>query len=59
MRSRGLFSLPVVWIIVGVVVAAVYDYFDRLGTFGGILSAAVAVLIWPALLFGFEINIGR
>ena len=59
MRSRGLFSLPVVWIVVGVVVAAVYDYFDRLGTLGGILSAAVAVLIWPALLFGFEINIGR
>lgn len=56
--ARGL-SLPVLWVVVGLVVAAVYDYFDRLGTAGRVLSALVAVLLWPLLLFGFEIRISR
>jgi len=55
---RGV-SLPVVWIIVGVVVAAIYDYFDSLGTVGRILSVAVAVILWPILLFGFDVVISR
>jgi hypothetical protein len=52
-------SLPVLWVIVGVVVAAVYDYFDSLGTVGRVLSAIVAVLFWPMLLFGFDVTIQR
>jgi hypothetical protein len=51
--------LPIVWIVVGVVVAAIYDYFDSLGTVGKILSAIAAVLLWPLLLFGFDITIQR
>jgi hypothetical protein len=51
--------LPVVWIVVGVVVAAIYDYFDSLGTVGRVLTAATAVLLWPILLFGFDIRISR
>ena len=58
MLLRGL-SIPVLWVIVGVVVAAVYDYFDSLGTIGRILTVIVAVLFWPILLFGFEITIQR
>jgi hypothetical protein len=55
---RGL-SIPVLWVIIGVVVAAVYDYFDSLGTLGRVLTAIVAVLFWPILLFGFDITIQR
>lgn len=55
---RALF-LPVVWIAVGVVVAAIYDYFDSLGTIGKVLTAVAAVVLWPLLLFGFEISITR
>jgi hypothetical protein len=55
---RGV-SLPVVWIVVGVVVAAVYDYFDSLGTVGRVLTAIVPVLFWPMLLFGFDVTIQR
>jgi hypothetical protein len=51
--------LPMVWIVVGVVVAAIYDYFDSLGTAGRVLTAVTAVLLWPILLFGFEIRISR
>jgi len=55
---RGLF-IPVLWIVVGVVVAAIYDYFDALGTVGKVLTAAAAVVLWPLLLFGFDIAISR
>jgi hypothetical protein len=53
------FSIVVVWIVVGVVVAAIYDYFDSLGTVGQVLTAIAAVLLWPLLLFGFDIQIRR
>jgi hypothetical protein len=51
--------LPVIWIVVGLVVAAIYDYFDSLSTVGKILTAIAAVLLWPLLLFGFDISIQR
>lgn len=51
--------LPVIWIVVGVVVAAIYNYFDSLSTVGKILTAIAAVLLWPLLLFGFDITIHR
>jgi hypothetical protein len=51
--------LPVVWVVAGVVVAAIYDYFDSLSTAGKILTAIAAVLLWPLLLFDFDIRIQR
>jgi hypothetical protein len=53
------FYVPIVWIVVGVVVAVIYDYFDSLSTVGRVLTAIVAVLFWPMLLFGFDVQIGR
>jgi hypothetical protein len=58
-RYRRPSLLAVVWIVVGVVVAAIYDYFDSLGTVGRVLTAIAAVLAWPLLLFGFDIRISR
>lgn len=57
MRRRGGLSVGVVYLIVGVVVAAVEDYFDRLGTLERVGEAVVAVLIWPLLLFGVDVNL--
>jgi hypothetical protein len=57
-RYRGP-TLAVVWIVVGIVVAAIYDYLDSLATVGRVLTAATAVLLWPILLFGFDIRISR
>jgi hypothetical protein len=51
--------LGIAWLVVGVAVAAVNDYFDTLGTLGRILSAIVAVLLWPIVLLGFDIRISR
>lgn len=58
MIIRGLAPL-IVWLVIGVVVAAVYDYFDSLGTVGKVLTAVAAVVLWPLLLFGFDITIQR
>jgi hypothetical protein len=39
-------------------VAAANDYFDRLNKLRPILSALLAVLLWPLVLFGVDIRIG-
>jgi uncharacterized membrane protein YkvI len=49
----------VVWVIVGVAVAATNDYFDNLETVGRVISAILAVLLWPLLLLGFDITVRR
>jgi hypothetical protein len=51
--------LAIVWIVVGVIVAAANDYFDSLETAGRVLTAIAAILFWPLLLFGFDIRISR
>ena len=43
--------------IVGVVVAAVNDYFDDLDTLKQVGEALIAVLIWPLILFGVDVNL--
>ena len=48
-----------VWMVVGVVAAAIYDYFESLETVAQLLTAFAAVLLWPLLLFGFDIQISR
>jgi hypothetical protein len=49
--------LAVVYLVIGVAVAASYDYFDRLNTLRRFLSAILAVLLWPLLLLGIDLHI--
>jgi hypothetical protein len=51
--------LTLAWVVIGVVVAAAEDYFDSLDTAGRVLTAIAAVILWPLLLFGFDIRISR
>ena len=57
MAAIRLLFLPTLWILVGAVVAAIYDYFETLGTTARVLTAIAAVVLWPILPFGFEIRI--
>jgi hypothetical protein len=43
---RGV-SFGVLYVIVGVVVAAVKDYFDNLESLKAVLELLIAILIWP------------
>ena len=47
-----------IYVLVGVFVAVAYNYFDHLGTLGRLLSAVLAVILWPLLLLGLDIKIG-
>jgi hypothetical protein len=57
MFRPSLFTM--VYLVIGVVVAAANDYFDSLGTVGRVVSAIVAVALWPLVLIGFDIRISR
>jgi hypothetical protein len=59
MIGNRISLLAILWIVIGVVVAATEDYYDSLGTAGRVLTAIAAVLLWPLLLFGFDVRISR
>jgi len=46
-----------VWIVVGLVVASGHGYFAHLNAVMPILSAILAVLLWPLVLLGVNLNI--
>jgi hypothetical protein len=48
--------LGFVYLVIGVIVAAVNDYFDHLGTLRRIVTALLAVLLWPLVLLGVNIH---
>ncbi len=54
---RGVSLLGVLWIVIGLIVAATHHFFDHVSTVGGILSAIIAVLVWPLILLGVKIAI--
>ena len=47
----------IVYLVLGLLVAASQNYFDHLTTLGRLLSAIIAVIIWPLLLFGIDVRI--
>jgi membrane associated rhomboid family serine protease len=49
----------VIYLAIGVAVAAAYDYFDRVDTSRRILSAVLAVVLWPLLFFGVDLHINK
>jgi uncharacterized BrkB/YihY/UPF0761 family membrane protein len=59
MFGRGPSLFAILWVVIGIVVAATQDYFDSLRTAGRVLTAVAAILLWPLLLFGFDIQISR
>jgi hypothetical protein len=48
-------ALPLVWIIVGLVVAWANDYFENVDTGNEFWAAVLAVIAWPLPLFGADI----
>lgn len=48
----------VIWVVIGLVVAANHGYLDDLGSLSSVLSAALAVLAWPLVVFNVDVAIG-
>jgi hypothetical protein len=49
--------LGLIYVAIGVFVAASKDYLDNLETLKRILSAALAILLWPLLLLGINLHV--
>jgi hypothetical protein len=47
----------VVYVIIGIVVASAHHYFSHLAGFKGIVSALLAVVLWPLVLVGVNLRI--
>jgi hypothetical protein len=57
-RRSGFASLVfIAWLVIGVIVAANHHYLAELKTLGAVLSALVAILLWPLILLGTKIAI--
>ena len=49
--------LFLVYLVIGVVVAASKDYLENLDTVKQLASAVLAILLWPLLLLGIDLRI--
>jgi hypothetical protein len=51
--------IVIVYLVIGIIVAASKDYFDGIDNIEGIISAALGVVLWPLLLLDVNLRIGR
>jgi hypothetical protein len=56
-RYGGFGLGTLIYVIVGAFVAGADNYFDRLGGLGRVVSALLAILLWPLLLFGVDFRV--
>ena len=49
--------LGLIYVAIGIFVAASKDYFENLETLERVLSAFLAILLWPLLLLGIDLHI--
>jgi hypothetical protein len=57
MSRRLVVGLFVIYIIIGVIVAAGHHYFEHLDTVRPIASGVLAVLLWPLVLLGVSLHL--
>jgi hypothetical protein len=49
--------LGLVYLVIGIVIAATHDYFKNFDTVKRVISALLAVLLWPLVLLGVDLHI--
>jgi hypothetical protein len=49
--------LGIVYLVIGLIVAVRYDYLETLETLRQVLSALLAIVLWPLLLLGIDLHI--
>jgi ABC-type anion transport system duplicated permease subunit len=49
--------LGLIYVAIGIFVAASKDYLENLDTLKQILSAVLAILLWPLLLLGVDLHV--
>lgn len=46
-----------VWLLVGVLLASAHHYLANVSTFKPLLSAVLAIALWPLLLLGINLHV--
>jgi hypothetical protein len=46
-----------IYLMIGVVVAATHDYFRNVDTIREVVSAILAVVLWPLLFLGISLHV--
>jgi hypothetical protein len=49
--------LTMIYVLVGVVVAATHDYFQNVDTIKEVVSAILAVVLWPLIFLGINLHV--
>lgn len=47
----------VVYVFIGLIVAAAHHYFAHAGTIKAVVSALLAIALWPLLLLGISLHV--
>ena len=59
MRRRGPGLLALIYVGIGVAIAASHDYFNNVGGWRGVLSAIFAIFLWPLVLLDIDLHIKK
>jgi hypothetical protein len=51
--------LTIVYLVIGVLVALARDYFADFDGIRDVVSAALAIVLWPLVLVGVNLHLGR
>ncbi len=58
MRSRGPSLLTIIYVVIGIFVAIDNKYFKNIDDVEAVISAVLAVLLWPLVLLDVNLMIG-
>ena len=58
-RGPGISLLFIVYVGVGVAIAASHHYFSHVHGWRGVLSAILAIFLWPLVLLGIDLHIKK
>ncbi len=57
MRTDFSSIVGIVYLVIGVIVASSHDFFTNLNQVAPIVSAVLAVLLWPLVLLGVDLHL--
>jgi hypothetical protein len=55
MPRPGIISI--IYIVIGIFIASDHNYFENVGHFERLISAIIAVLLWPLVLLGADLHL--
>ena len=58
-RGPGVNLLGLVYVVIGVAIAASHHYFTHANGWRGVLSAILAVFLWPLVLLHVNLHIKK